>query len=139
MPPSTIGPTRVQAEGEPGDDAEVPATASKPPEQVRVLLVGRHDDPPVSRDHLGLEQAVTRVAELALEPAAPAAERETGHTGGGHAASGHRKAMRLGGGVDLAPGAPAADAGDARAGVDHRRHSSRACRDIRRRRPPLSR
>ena len=48
-------------------------------------------------------QVVAHEAELALEPAAAAAEREAGDAGVGHAAAGDREPVLLGRGVELAP------------------------------------
>ena len=76
MPPKTIGPSVVEPEMELGDDAEVAAAAPQTPEEVGVLVGRRGDDPAVGGDDLGLEQVVAHEAELALEPAAAAAERE---------------------------------------------------------------
>jgi hypothetical protein len=48
-------------------------------------------------------QVVGRQAHLALEPAAPRAEREARHAGAGDAAAGHGQAVLLRGGVELVP------------------------------------
>ena len=105
MPPSTIGPDRVQLERELGDDAEVAAAAAQAPEQVGVLVVGRGHDAAVGGHDLGLDQVVAREAELALEPPAAAAEGEAGDAGAGHAPAGDGEPVLLGRGVELAPGA----------------------------------
>ena len=62
----------------------------------------RHDAP-VGGDDLGLDQVVADEAELALEPAAAAAEREPGDAGGRHPPAGDGEAVLLRRGVELAP------------------------------------
>ena len=96
-------PDRVQLEVNGGDDAEVAAAAAEPPEQVGVLGGRRLHDRAVGGDHLGLDEVVAGEAELALEPAAAAAEREPGDAGVGHAPAGDREPVLLRGGVELAP------------------------------------
>src|SRR6185436_18585003 len=65
---------------------------------------------------LDLQQVVAREPQLALEPAA--AEREPDDAGGGHAAAGHGERVRLGGGVDVAPGRTRLHVRGPRRGVD---------------------
>ena len=74
--------------------------------------------------------------ELALEPAAAAAEREAGDAGVGNAPTGDRETVLLGRGVELAPVEPGLGACHARVGVDLDALHRRACRTRRRRRPP---
>ncbi len=116
---------RVQTEVERGDDAEVAAATPQTPEQVGVLVLGRDDLAAVGGHDLGLDEVVAGEAELALEPAAPAPERQTADAGVRHAAAGDGEAVLLGGGVDRAPLGTAPDAGDALLGVDVDRCSSR--------------
>ena len=61
------------------------------------------DDAPVGGDDLGLDQVVAGEAELALEPAAAAAEREPGDARGRHPAAGDGETVLLRGRVELAP------------------------------------
>ncbi len=100
----------MEPEEERGDDAEVAAAAAHRPEQVRVLVrAGRHE-PPVGQHDVGLEQVVDGQAALAGQVAEAAAEREPADAGGGDDAAGRGEAEGVGGVVDVAPGAAAADA-----------------------------
>src|SRR5829696_4045664 len=98
------GAQLVEAEVEGGDDAEVPAAPPEAPEQVGVLRLGGDHLTTVGGDHLGLDQVVAHEPELAIEPAAPAPQREPGDAGGGHPPTGHSEPVLLGGGVELPPG-----------------------------------
>lgn len=108
----------VQAEGEPGDDAEVPAAAAHGPEQVGVLGRARGDLTAVREDHVDGEQVVDRQAEPAGEVAQATAEGEPADPRGRDDAARCREAVGVGGAVDLSPGGPAADGGGAGVAVD---------------------
>ena len=86
-----------------GDDAEVAAAALQRPEQVGVLVLGRDDDVAVRGHDVGRDQAVAGEAELALEPAAAAAGRESDHAGRRDAAAGDREPELLRLAVELTP------------------------------------
>ena len=108
----------VAAEGERGDDAEVPAAAAQRPEQVGVVVGAGGDEGAVGEHDIGREQVVDREPEAAGQVADAAAERQAGHAGcgdepgrGGHAEGG-------GGVVDIAPGAAGVDADGAGRRVD---------------------
>ena len=108
----------VEAELERGDDAEVAAAAAQRPEQVRVLVLARAD-PLAARQHdLRADEVVDRQAVLAGEVAEAAAEREPADAGGRDDPAGGGEPVLVRGAVDLAPGAPAADAHGPRARVD---------------------
>src|SRR5206468_5265468 len=97
----------VAAEGEGGDDAEVPAASPQRPEEVRVAgLAGVHEAA-VGQDDVRAEQVVHGEPEAARQVADAAAEGQPGHAGGGEEARGRGHAERDGGVVDVAPGAAA--------------------------------
>src|SRR4051812_24865043 len=96
----------MEAEGEGGDDAEIAAATTQTPEQVRILLRRGHHLATVGRHHLGAQQIVAGIAELALDPAAAAAERQPRDPGRRGAAAGHGEAELRGGPVELAPVEP---------------------------------
>jgi hypothetical protein len=81
---------RLQPELELGDDAEVAAAASQPPEQVRVLVLVDAEAVAVGGDQLVGRDVVARQPVLAREPAHAAAEREPAHAGVGYVARGRR-------------------------------------------------
>ena len=110
------GADLVQPEQERGDDAEVAAAAADRPEEVGVLVGARADALAAGEHHLGLEQVVDRQAALARQVADAAAEREAADAGGRDDPARGRQAVLVGGGVDLAPGAAAADPDRARLG-----------------------
>ena len=97
----------VELEVERGDDAKVAAAAAQAPEELRVLLLRRHDLTAVGSHDLGRDQVVAGEAELALEPATAAAECETRDAGARDTAAGDGEAVLLRRGVELAPGEPA--------------------------------
>src|SRR5688500_11932015 len=72
----------------------------------------------VGEEAVGLVRVVARQAEPAREVAEPAAEREAADAGGGDDAARRGQAVRVGGAVDLAPRAAAADANGPGDGVD---------------------
>ena len=108
----------VQAERERRDDAEVAAAAADRPEQVGVLVLARADALAARQDDLRLEQVVDREAALAGQVAEAAAEREAADAGGRDDPAGRGEAVLVGRGVDLAPGAAAADPDGPRLRVD---------------------
>ena len=71
---------RDAVELELGDDSEVPAAAAETPEQVRILVGARLDELAVGRHHVHRDELVDRQAVLALNPADPAAERQSRHS-----------------------------------------------------------
>ena len=113
-----LGPDGVQRELDRGHDAEVAAAAAQRPEQLGMLVGGRADLVAAGGDELDGEDVVAGEAVLALEPAGAAAEREARDAGARHAAADGREPVRLGGGVELAPGQAGAGAHDAALGVD---------------------
>ncbi len=104
---------RLQLELERGHDAEVTASATKGPEQIRVHVLGRHQEPTVRRHDVGRDQVVAGEAEAAREVADPAAERQAPDPGGGDDAArrGQPEGVRRGvqvspRGAALCPGRP---------------------------------
>lgn len=93
----------MQAEVKGGDDAEIATPAPEAPEQVRVLAFGRHDLAAVGGDHLRRNQVVADIAELALQPAAAAAERQSGDSRRRVSAAGQRQPVCGGGRIELSP------------------------------------
>src|SRR5213075_159728 len=105
------------AEGERGHDPEVPAAPAQTPEEIRVLRRAGRQHATVGGHDLGLEHVVARETALALQPAAPAAERQARDAGGGEAAARHGEPELLSGLVELAPGEPRLRLHDLRIGV----------------------
>ena len=87
-----------------GDDAEVAAAAAQSPEQVRVIVGARGQEPAIGGDDVGGEQVVAGQAVLALQPADAAAEGEAGDAGRRHGAAGGGESEGLGLAVELSPG-----------------------------------
>ena len=95
----------VAAEGERGDDAEVPAAAAQRPEQVAVrVLAGRHQRA-VGEHYVGGQQVVDGEAEAPGQVADAAAERQACHAGGREEAGRSGHAERHGRVIDVPPGA----------------------------------
>ena len=114
---------RVSVEVEMGDHPEVAATPAQRPEQVRVVVGGRHVDRPVGTDHRGRAQAVDGEPVLASHPALPASEGEATDARLRHHAAGHDEAERLRLAVDVGPHRAALHRGPSGHRVDgHRPH-----------------
>ena len=109
---------RMQPELERGRDPEVRARAAQAPEEVGVLVLARPDEPAVGGDELDGEQAVDRQAELALQAAHPAAEREAGDAGVRDDSDRADEPVWLRRVVELAEQRAAVDPGGAPLGVD---------------------
>src|SRR5205085_1647935 len=109
-----------------GDDAEVAAAATEPPEELGVLVFGRGDDLALGGDDVGADQVVGGEAELALEPAAAGAEREADDAGARHAPAGDGEPERQRLSVERAPVETGLSAYGVRVRVDadtrHRAH-----------------
>ena len=95
----------VAAERERGDDAEVPASATQGPEQVRMRALTGGDERAVGEHHIGGQQVIHRQAEPPGQVADTAAESQPGHPGGGDEAGRGGHAERHGRVVDVGPGA----------------------------------
>ena len=130
----------VQLELELRHDREVAAAAAQRPEQVGVLLLGRHQHVTGGCHDAGGEQVVDRQPVLAAQPPHAAAEREPTDAGVADQPDRHRQPVRLGGGVQVAEQRPAADLGPPRNGIDdhlvHRRRGRSPGRRPRRTSPP---
>jgi hypothetical protein len=108
----------VAAEGERGDQAEVPAAAAQRPQQVAVgVLAGGHERP-VGQDHVGSQQVVRGQAKAPGQVADAAAEREPGHARGRDEAGGGGHAEGHGRMVDISPGASGVGPDRVRCGAD---------------------
>ena len=115
----------VQRELEARDHPEVAAAALQRPEQIRVAVGARDQQPAVRGDDLGRQEAVDREPVLALDPAAAAAEREPADAGVRQPAARDREPEGLRLVVDLAPVGSAAAPRRAPLGVDaHSVHRS---------------
>jgi hypothetical protein len=97
---------------------EVAARATKPPQQLRMLVAVGVDDPSVGDHQLGSEQVVAGQAVLGGQVADPAAQGQPADAGGtNHAAGGHQ-AVRLRRLIEVDPGRSALGAGDPSGAVD---------------------
>ena len=108
----------MQLELERRHDPEVRAGPAHPPEELGILVLARPHDLAVRGHELDRKQAVDRQAELALQPAHPAAEREAGHPRVGDDADRADEPVRLRGVVELGEQRAAAHAGGAPLGID---------------------
>ena len=108
----------VQAELEPGRDAEVPAAAANRPEQVRLTLLVDLAHLPVGRDDLRSEQAVDGEPMEAAEEADASAERDPADPDGRGVAEAGGEAVLADGVRVLAGRQPGLGPGGARLGVD---------------------
>ena len=100
---------RVEAVLERGHHAEVAAAAPQRPEQIRLGLLAAGDQLAVRRHHVGFEQVVDGEAAASRQVAHPAAEREPADAGGRDDPAGTAESERVGGVIDVAPGAPTLD------------------------------
>ncbi len=98
-----LGPER-----EPGDDAEVAATAAQGPHQLRVVGLGDLDDLTAGQHQLQGDELVAGQAVGAGEPADAAAQGQPGHPGLGHDAGRDDQPVRGGGRVHVTQAAAAA-------------------------------
>ena len=103
------GANRVQGKTERADDAEVPASASQGPEQVRVIARRRHHDLALGGDHFGLDEIVDGEPVLAHEPAEAAAQADAADAGVANDAAGGSQTVRLCLVVDISPQGTALD------------------------------
>ena len=108
----------MQLELERRHDPEVRAGPAHPPEELGILVLARPHDLAVRGHELDRTEAVDRQAELALQPAHPAAEREAGHSRVGDDADRADEPVRLRGVVELGEQRAAAHAGGAPLGID---------------------
>ena len=119
------GADRVQREPERGDDAEVPASSSQGPEQVRVIAGGCLHDLALGGDHLRPYEVVHGEPVLAHEPAEAAAEADATDAGVSHDATRGGQTVGLCLVVDIPPEGSALDEGGALDRIDrdgtHRR------------------
>ena len=114
----------MEAEFEPGDDAEVAATATDRPEQVRLRGRVGVDQLPVCGDHLCGEQRIDRQAVLADEETDAAAERNAADADAAGIAEADGKTMFAGRLGERARGRAGLRPRGARGGVDVDRGSS---------------
>ena len=113
-----MGPIGCSSKLELGHHAEVPAPAPGAPEQLGVLGLRGRQRAPVRGDDLHRAQAVAGEAQLSLQPARAAAQGEAADARGRVPATGHREAVLLGGGVDVAPERSALHPGEACLRID---------------------
>src|SRR5205814_2093709 len=98
---------RVEAELEPRRDAEVAASAAKPPEQLGVLAITRANPRARRSYQLSGDQVVAGESVLSGEVADAAAEGEAGDPGRADHATRRNEAVRLRRGVEVEPGGAA--------------------------------
>jgi hypothetical protein len=110
-------PERLEPELEGSDDAVVPAGASDAPEELGLLGLARADNPAIGRHELDRAQVVDCQAELALQPADAAAEREARDTRVADDAGWADEAVGLRGDVELAEECAAVCPRDALRGI----------------------
>ena len=109
---------RVGVELEVGHDAEVAAASAQRPEQVRVVVGGRHMDRTVGTHDRRRAEAVDGEPVLAPHPTLAASEGEAADAGLGDHAAGHDEAERLRFAVDVSPHRAALHGGSPRDRVD---------------------
>jgi len=107
----------VQVELQARRHAEVAAAAPQPPEKLRILVGGRHDQGSVRSDELRAGEVVARETVLSGQVADTSAERESAHAGGADDASRSDEAVRLRGRVEIEPGSAAGSPRDSRVGL----------------------
>ncbi len=100
----------VCLEHEGGDHAEVSSTPSQAPVEIFVARGARGHEAAVGKHHVSGDQVVDRQAALAGEMPEPAAQREPSNAGGRDDPRGYGKPERVGGVVDIPPGAASPDA-----------------------------
>lgn len=108
-PAQHVWPDGMELELEAGDNTEVAAAATQPPEEVIVFGCAGVYLPAISRDHICGEQVVDGHAVLPAQPAKAAAERQACHTRGRVDAKRRGKAVRLRGRVEVSEGAAGLD------------------------------
>src|SRR6266545_6056622 len=94
---------RLQLELERRHHAEVAASATKGPEQIRVHVLGRHQELTVRRHDVGRDQVVAGETEPPREVADPAAEGQAANPGGGEDAARRGEPEGVGRGVQVSP------------------------------------
>ena len=106
MPPNTIGPSSCSRRWNAVTMPKLPPPPRSPQNRSAFSLLGCVHHAAVGGHDLGLDEVVAHETELALEPAAAAAEREAGDTGRRHAATRAHEAVLLRRGIELAPREP---------------------------------
>ena len=99
----------MELELEAGDDTEVPAATTQPPEEIGVFRFAGAHLAAIRRDDIRGEQVVDGHAVLPAQPAEAAAERQAGHARGRVDAQRRREAVRLRGRVEVGEGAAGLD------------------------------
>ena len=108
-PLSNVRPDGMEPELEAGDNTEVPAAATQPPEEVIVFRFAGMHLIAVRRDDIRGEKVVDGHTVLPAQPAEAAAERQAGHTRGRIDAKRRGEAMCLHGRVEVGEGAAGLD------------------------------
>jgi hypothetical protein len=108
----------VQAELEPGHDAEVSAAATQAPQQLRVALLPDRDDRAVRRDQFGGDEAVAGQPERPGKPADTTAEGQSGDARVGHLTARQGELVLLGHRVEFTPDDARLRSRSPRRGVD---------------------
>src|SRR6266542_2759443 len=105
------------------DHAQVAATATDRPEQIRMLGLRHLEYPPDGSDDAGADEVVARQLGRTHQPTDATTQGQAGDTRPTDETAGHRQAVRLRRGVKLSPGRPATAPGMPGRGVDrHRLH-----------------
>src|SRR4051794_28635726 len=97
---------RMQVVVECGNDAEVPAAATKSPPQVVMRVVPRAHEITVGGDHLGATEVVDAEPVLAHQMAEAAGQRDAGDAGAADRAAGRGQPEALRREVELSPAQP---------------------------------
>ena len=118
MPPRTIGPTSWSRYSKLVTMPKLPPPPRSPQKRSSFSDSLACTSSPRCCHHVCRQEVVERPAELALEPAAPAPEREAADAGRRDAAAGRGEAERLCLAIELAPGGPALGPRGARGGID---------------------
>src|SRR5512135_2887730 len=85
----------VQLKGKCSDNAEVTASSTHSPEEVRVLVRVRCEQVTISRHYLDRKQVIDGQTVSGREPADAATEREASETNGGEDAHWQRQSILL--------------------------------------------
>src|SRR2546427_9025008 len=112
----------MKLEFEGGDDSDVAASATNPPEEVGVIALRRLKDSPIGGDNFSRDQVVNGQTRLPSQPAHAAAEREAANARVTYDAGRNSQPVRLGSRIEVSQGGSTTYERTSSGGVD--RHVS---------------